>query len=111
MKLERREDGQSYRFVLNDSGSTIVLSANQMSFLFNQFAKINLRDSIGYKVDELNGDQIDLTMYPDGDREAFIDEIFTDLEDKIDYGEMIDDDTIEEKILDTADYYEMCIDN
>ena len=110
MKLERREDGHSYRFVLNDTGSTIILSDNQMSFLFNQYAKIGLRDSIGYKVDELNGDQIDLERYPDGGREDFIDEIFTDLEDEVDYGNMPDDDDIEEKIIDTASYYDMCID-
>lgn len=109
MKLERIDCGHSYRFVMDDTGSTIILSANQMSFLFNQFAKIGLRDSIGYKLDELNGDMIDIEKYPDGDREDFIDEVFTDLEDEVDYGNMPDDDTIEEKILDVAGYYSMFI--
>ena len=109
MKLTRSEDMRTYLFEREGIGE-IALTANEMSFLFNQFAKIGLRDSIGYKVDELNGDQIDLEQYPDGDREAFIDEIFTDLEDEVDYGNMPDDDDIEEKILDTADYYGMLID-
>lgn len=109
MKLTRTNDKQYFEFEREGFG-TLVLTANEMSFLFNQFAKIGLRDSIGYMVDKLNGDQIDIERYPDGDREDFIDEVFTDLEDEVDYGNMPDDDDIEEKIIDTASYYDMCID-
>lgn len=109
MKLTRTNDKQYFEFEREGFG-TLVLTANEMSFLFNQFAKIGLRDSIGYMVDKLNGDQIDIERYPDGDREDFIDEVFTDLVDEVDYGNMPDDDDIEEKIIDTASYYDMCID-
>lgn len=109
MKLTRTNDKQYFEFEREGFG-TLILTANEMSFLFNQFAKIGLRDSIGYMVDKLNGDQIDIERYPDGDREDFIDEVFTDLEDEVDYGNMPDDDDIEEKIIDTASYYDMCID-
>lgn len=110
MKLTRTNDKQYFEFEREGFG-TLVLTANEMSFLFNQFAKIGLRNSIGYMVDKLNGDQIDIERYPDGDREDFIDEVFTDLEDKVDlYDKIPDEDEIEEKILDTADFYEMRID-
>ena len=110
MKLTRTNDERYFEFEREGFG-TLVLTANEVCFICNQMTKINLRDSIGYKLDELNGDMIDIEKYPDGDREDFIDEVFTDLEDEIDlYGKIPDEDEIEEKILDTADFYEMRID-
>ena len=106
MKLIRNENGT---YTLERENGTIDLTANEVSFIVNQSNKLGLRDSIEYLVKEMDGDTIDMTRYP-YTYDEFIDEIFTDLEDEIDYGNMPDDDDIREKIHDTANYYEMELD-
>ena len=110
MKLERKDNG-TYRFT-DDTGCVILLTANQMSFLYDQYTKITLRDSIEYAVDELVRDgELDLDKYPDGGREDFIDEVYAELENDIDCGEMPDDEDIECKIRDEATFYDMLIED
>lgn len=106
MKLTRNENGT---YTLERDNGTIDLTANEVSFIVNQSNKIGLRDSIEYLCKEMDGDTIDLTKAPYG-VEDFMEEIYVDLEDEIDYGNYQDDDDIREKIQDTADYYEMTID-
>lgn len=95
-------------YTIDRGTGTVDLTANEVSLLVNRFMKDGLRESIEHIAEKLNGDSIDLDRYP-YTREEFIDEIFTDLEDEVDYGNYPDDD-IEEKIIDTADFYEMNID-
>ena len=90
-------------------GTTIELTANEVSLLMNQMQKDTLRSRIEDAVNDMDGDTIDMSKY-EYTREEFIDEIFLDLEDEIDYGNFVSDDDITDKITDTADFYEMCID-
>ena len=107
MALIKSEDGRTYTF--DGENRTITLTANEMSLLFNQYAKLGLRDSIEYKLRELDGDTIDLAKAPNG-FDDLVEEIYVDLEDEIDYGNMPSDDDIEDKVTDVCDYYDMCID-
>ena len=106
MKLTKSEDGRV--FTLERENGTVDLTANEMSFLFNQFAKFSVRDAIEYRLREADGDTINLAKYPHSFVEL-IDEIFVDLEDEIDYGNMPNDDDIDDKISDLASFYEMTI--
>ena len=105
MELIRNENG-TYTF--NRGNGAIDLTASEVSLLVNQFLKMGLRNSIEYKLNEMNGDTIDLSRYPDT-FEELVDEIFVDLEDEIDYGNGVSDEYIEEKIIDIAVYYDMRI--
>ena len=106
MKLARNPDGS---FTFERENGSVTLTGNEMSFLFNQFAKISLRESIEYRLRELDGDRIDLSMYPYS-FEELIDEVFVELEDDIDHGNMPDDKDIDDRIMDTAEFYDgMCI--
>lgn len=96
-------------FTLERENGTIDLTPNEVSFIVNQSNKLGLRDSIEYMLRDMDGDSIDLGKAPDG-FESLVDEIFVDLEDEVDYGNMPDDDDIREKITDVCDYYDMCID-
>ena len=107
MKLTRTEDMSVY--TLERENGSIDLTANEMSFLMNQFMKITLRDNIEYMLREMDGDTICLEKYPYS-FEELIDEVFVELEDEVDYGNMPDDDDIRDKIADTASFYEMEVD-
>lgn len=87
----------------------ITIPHNDMSLLVNIYMKDQLRDSIEYELHEADGDTIDLERYPYSFDEL-VDEIFTDLEDEVDYGNPPTDDDIKEKIADTASFYEMELD-
>lgn len=103
MEFTRNNDGT---FTLDTSTRSVTLTANEVSFIVNQFNKIGLRDSIESLLLEMDGDEIELSMYPYSFYEL-VDEIFVDLEDEVDYGNLPDDDDIKEKILDTASFYDM----
>ena len=96
-------------WTIESTTRSIDLTANEVSLLVNQFMKHGLRDSIIYRLHEADGDTIDLEKYP-YTFEELVDEIFTDLEDEVDYGNYPDDDDIDEKIADTASFYEMELD-
>jgi len=106
MKLTRNENNT---YTLERENGTLDLTANEMSFLFNQFAKYSLRDNIEYELREADGDTIDLGRYPYS-FEELVDEIFTDLEDEVDYGNLPSDSDIQDKIADVASYYDMELD-
>lgn len=106
MKLTRNENG-TYTF--ERENGTIDLTANEVSFLVNRSNLLGLRDSIEYWCREMDGDEIDLSKAPNG-FDDFVEEIYVDLEDEVEYGNYQDDNDIQEKIRDTADYYDMTID-
>ena len=89
-------------------GTAIELTANEVSLLMNQMQKDTLRERIEDAVNDMDGDTIDMGKY-EYTREEFIDEIFVDLEEEIDYGNAVSDDDITDKINDVANFYEMCI--
>ena len=105
MELVKNEN----TFTFKSENRSIELTGTELSFLMNQFSKYNLRESIEYFVREMDGDTISIEKSPYGFND-FVGEIYTDLEDEIDYGNFPSDEDIQDKITDTADYYDMCID-
>lgn len=103
MKITRNDNGI---WTLERENGTVDLTANEVSLLVNQFMKHGLRESITYLCHELDGDTIDLRKAPDG-VDDFIEEVFCDLEDDVDYGDYPSEEYIREKIQDTANYYDM----
>jgi len=103
MKLTRNENNT---YTLERENGTLDLTANEVSFIINQANKIGLRDTIEDLCREMDKDTIDLDRYPYTFAE-FIEEIFLDLEDEVDYGNMPSEDDIKDKIQDTANFYEM----
>lgn len=99
---------RSVFMLTRDDGTAVCLTGNEVSFIVNQSAKHGLRDTIEYFLRDMDGDSIDLDKYPDG-FDSLVDEVFIDLEDEVDYGNMPDDDDVQEKILDVASYYDMLI--
>ena len=106
MKLTRNENNT---YTLERENGTIDLTMNEVSFIVNQSNKIGLRDTIEDLCREMDGDTIDLERYP-YTFEEFIDEIFVDLEDEIDFGNFPSEEDIKDKIQDTANFYEMELD-
>lgn len=88
-----------------DDGTTVTLTVNEVNQLVNLFGKDSLREQIQYRVEECANDWLDLSHYPYS-TEEFIDEIYIDLEDEIDYGNSVSDEDIDEKIADLIDFYE-----
>ena len=100
--IERNE----YGYEIKADTYTMTIPHHDMSLLVNIYMKNSLRDSIIYELHEADGDTIDLERYPHGFDEL-VDEIFMDLEDEVDYGNLPTDDDIKDKIADVANYYEM----
>lgn len=92
--------------ITRQDGTVITLTANEVSLLANQMNKHDLRERIEDSVKDASEDWLNMEAYPYS-YEEFIDEIYTDLEDEIDYGNSVSDEDIEDKIADTADFYEM----
>lgn len=102
--MEITKDLNGYTISRKD-GDTVTLTVNEVNQLVNLFNKDTLRERIQYKVEECAEDWLDLSLYPYS-AEEFIDEIYTDLEDNIDYGEPVSDEYIEEHIADVIGFYE-----
>lgn len=104
--MEIKKNGHDY-IIVRDDGTSVELQCNEVSLLVNFVGKEGLRaqinDRIDFAVDEKG---LDLDKY-EGTREAFVDEIFADLEDEVDYGNSVDDSDIDDKIRDLADFYEL----
>lgn len=97
------------QYVINrNDGTSVSLTCNEASLLINFCGKEGLRQQIEYRLDEANGDWIDISKY-EGTREEFIDEIYEAFEDEIDYGNSVDDDDIDDKIADYATSYDMLL--
>ena len=103
MKITRNDNGI---WTLERENGTVDLTANEVSLLVNQFMKHGLRESIIDRLHEADGDTIDLEKYP-YTFDELVDEVFVELEDEVDYGNYPDEDDIDEKIADTASFYEM----
>ena len=94
------------RYVINrDDGSDVVLTCNEASLLINYCGKEGLRSQINDRLDEAieNGD-CDLGKY-NGTRDEFVQEVFEYFEDKIDYGNSVDDEDIDGGIYDLISFY------
>lgn len=100
--INRTEEG--YKIV--SPTYQITIPHRDMSLLVNIYMKDSLRNSIEYELREADGDTIDLERYPHS-FEELVDEIFVDLENEIDYGNLPTDEDIQEKIADIAGYYDM----
>ena len=100
-----KREGTQY-IITRDDGTTVNLTCNEVSLLINHVGKEGLRSQIEDRIASADGDWIDLSRYPFL-REEFVEEIFVDLEDEIDYGNSVDDDTIDDKIADLSSYYDM----
>ena len=92
--------------ITRKDGTVITLTANEVSLLANQMNKDDLRTRIEDSVKDASEDWMNMEAYPYS-YEEFIDEIYVDLEEEIDYGNPVSDDDINEKIESVADFYEM----
>ena len=101
MKITK--NGANY-LIAKDDGTNVVLTCMEAGLLVNFIGKENLRAQIEDRVEEAESDWLDLTNY-EGTRDEFIQEIFAELEDEIDYGNSVSDDWIDERIGDLANFY------
>lgn len=101
MKIAKRE---GHYLIVKDDGTNVILTASETDLLVNHVRKDNLRCLIDGQVDEAEADWLDLSKY-EGTREEFIDEIFSELEDEIDYGNSVDTETVDDHIADLARFY------
>lgn len=99
------KEGNYYK-ILKDDGTPVVLSCNEAGLLVNFIGKENLRINIDARLEEAECDWLDLSDY-DGTRDDFIQEIFDDLEDEIDYGNSVSDELIDERINDLGTFYNL----
>lgn len=105
MKITRNENGI---WTIDRDTGTVDLTTNEVCLLTNQFLKYSLRQSIESMCHELDGDYIDLRKLPDDlTFDEFVEEVYCDLEDDVDYGDYPSEEYIKEKIKDTANYYDM----
>lgn len=103
MKIVKNNEKNCYLIVKND-GTPIVLTCSEAGLLVNFIGKETLRDQIDDRVLTAESDWLDLSKY-NGTREEFINEIFEDLEEEIDYGNSVSDDCIDEHINDLGCFY------
>ena len=101
MKIGR--EGHYYK-ILKDDGTPVILTCAEAGLLVNFIGKEGLRSQIDERVEIAEYDWLDLSKY-EGPREDFLQEIFDDLVDEIDYGNSVSDDEIDERICDTAAFY------
>ena len=108
MEVTRVEN--TYIIERND-GTSVELTCNEVSLLVNFVGKEGLRAQIADRVDfAVDEDGLNLDKY-EGTHEEFIEEIFVDFEDEVDCGNSVDDDDIDDKIRDLADFYELSNDD
>ena len=101
MKIEK--EGHYYRIQKVD-GTTVFLTCAEAGLLVNFIGKESLRANIDERLEIAELDWLDISKY-EGTRDEFMQEIFDDLEDEIDYGNSVSDDEIDERIYDTAAFY------
>ena len=101
MKIGR--EGHYYK-ILKDDGTPVLLTCAEAGLLVNFIGKEGLRASIDERLEIAELDWLDISKY-EGTRDEFMQEIFDELEDEIDYGNSVSDDEIDERICDTAAFY------
>ena len=99
MKIVKREN--NYLIVKND-GTNVILTCAEAGLLINFIGKENLKIQIADRVEEAKNDWLDLSEYNTDD---FIQEIFEELEDEIDYGNSVSEEYIDERISDLGCFY------
>ena len=97
------KEGNYYK-ILKDDGTPVVLTCAEAGLLVIFIGKENLRININDRLEEAECDWLDINKY-NGTREEFINEIFEDLEEEIDYGNSVSDDYIDEHINDLGCFY------
>ena len=95
--------------LVTDTGEVLSMSSDLAGVFREQYAKLSVRDAIRYAVEDADGDTISLGSF-DGTPEEFIDEVFSTLEEEIEYGNYPTDDDIQNAVIDTAESYGICID-
>ena len=105
MKIGR--EGNYYKILKND-GSPVILTVTEAGILVNFVRRENLRELIEDVATSNDGEVWNLDAAPDG-RSAFLDEIFSEFEDEIDYGNSVSEDDIYDKIVDLATFYDMML--
>lgn len=101
MKIVKRENNY---LILKDDGTPVILTCAEAGLLINFIGKENLRVQIEDRTALAELDWLDISKY-EGTRDEFMQEIFDDLEEEIDYGNSVSDDEIDERICDTAAFY------
>lgn len=99
MKIGR--EGRYYK-ILKDDGTPVILTCAEAGLLINFIGKENLKIQIADRLDEAKSDWLDLSEY---NTDEFIQEIFEELEDEIDYGNSVSDEDIDERISDLGCFY------
>ena len=103
MKIVKKENNY---LILKDDGTPVILTCAEAGLLVNFIGKENLRVQIDERLEEAECDWLDLSDY-NGTRDDFIQEIFDDLEDEIDYGNSVSDDYIDERINYLGTFYNL----
>lgn len=103
MKIVKREHNY---LILKDDGTPVILTCVEAGLLINFIGKENLRVQIDERLEDAECDWLDIAKY-NGTRDEFIQEIFEELEDEIDYGNSVSDDFIDERISDLARFYNL----
>lgn len=99
MKIGR--EGRYYK-ILKDDGTPVILTCAEAGLLVNFIGKENLKIQIADRLDEAKSDWLDLSEY---NTDEFIQEIFEELEDEIDYGNSVSDEDIDDRISDLGCFY------
>lgn len=99
MKIRRRENNY---LILKDDGTPVILTCAEAGLLVNFIGKENLKIQIADRLDEAKSDWLDLSEY---NTDEFIQEIFEELEDEIDYGNSVSDEDIDDRISDLGCFY------
>ena len=85
---------------------TVDLTASEVCALADRFMKYSFRQSIEDKLHEMNQDTIDLEEYPYS-FEELVDEVYDYFEDRIDHGDLPNENDIYDTIIDVARFYHM----
>lgn len=101
MKIARRENNY---LIVKDDGTPVILTCAEAGLLVNFIGKETLKIQIDDRLLNAEYDWLDINKY-NGTREEFINEIFEDLEEEIDYGNSVSDDYIDEHINDLGCFY------
>lgn len=106
MNITTNKENRTYS-IERDDGTVVELTCNEVSLLVNYVGKEGLRAQIADRVDNAIDDEgLNLDKY-NGTREEFEEEIFVELEDEIDFGNSVSDEWVDERIRDTASYYDL----
>lgn len=93
-----------------DTGDILSMSSALAGVFREQYVKHDIRDCIRYACADMDGDDISLGSL-DITEDEFYDEVFSNFEDEIEYGNYPSEDSIKDAIIDTAESYGIFIDD